>query len=100
MRKGFVRLGVESLERRDNPSGGWSFWDDTYVGAFLFGLREGAVNIATGARDAVVEVVRTGGDLVTVYSNWNNLDPSQLNSRLFQGVIETVGDSAAAASYD
>jgi hypothetical protein len=63
-------------------------------------LEQGAVNIATGARDAVVEVVYTGGDLISVYSNWDNIDPSQLNSRLFQGVIQTASDSAAAASYD
>jgi hypothetical protein len=100
MPKEFVRLSVERLEQRDNPSRGWSFWEDTYIGAFLSGLGEGAVNIATGARDAVVEVVHTGGDLVTVWSNWNNIDPSQLNSRLFQGVIETANDSTAAASYD
>jgi hypothetical protein len=98
--KEFVRLELERLEQRDNPSSGWSFWEDTYVGAFLSGLGEGAVNIAIGARDAVVEVVRTGGDLVTVWSNWNNINPSRLNSKLFQGVIETADDSAAAASYE
>lgn len=100
MRKGFVRLGVERLEKRDNPSSGWSFWDDTSVGAFLSGLGEGAVNIATGARETVVEVVCTGEDLVTVYSNWDNLDPSQLNSKLFQGAVQTAGSPEAAASYD
>ena len=91
-------LGVESLEARENPSG---FWDDTYVGAFLSGAGEGAVNIVTGARDTVVEVVRTGGDLVTIYTtDTANLDPSQLNSKLFQGAAQTAGNPAAAASFD
>lgn len=101
MRPSFARLGVESLERRDNPSSGRSFWNDTYVGAFLSGLGEGAVNIATGARDAVVETVRTAGDLYTIYTtDVNNLDPSQLNSRLFQGAAQTAGDPQAVAQFD
>jgi hypothetical protein len=100
MRNGFVRLGVESLETRDNPSGGWSFWDDTYVGAFLSGIGEGGVNIATGARDTVVELGRTGRDLVTIYGDWNNIDPTRLESKLFQGAASTAGNPDVAASYD
>lgn len=98
-RKGTVRLGIESLERRDNPSG-WSFWDDTYVGAFLSGLGEGAGNIATGASHTVVEMVRTGDDLVTVYSNWDNIDSSHLNSNLFQVAAATAGNPLAASQFD
>lgn len=91
-------LGVESLEARENPSG---FWDDTYFGAFLSGAGEGAVNIVTGAHDAVLEVVRPGGDLVTIYTtDTATLDPSQLNSRLFQGAAQTAGNPQAAAAFD
>ncbi len=76
MSRGFGKLNLERLESRDNPSSGWSFsggpgwsfWRDNYIGAFLSGLGEGAVNIVTGARDTVVELGRTGRDLVTIYS--------------------------------
>lgn len=64
MRQSFVRLGIENLERRDNPSGG-SFWDDTYVGAFLSGGAQGAVNIVNGVQDAVIGV---GNLPATVYN--------------------------------
>jgi len=132
MRNNIARLGIETLERRDNPSG-WNFWEDTYAGAFLSGLGEGAKNIATGAYDtvvelgrtgrdyaeaalsglwegadnviagaydAVVELGRTGRDLVTIYRNWDGIDPSRLESRLFQGAVQTAGDPRAAAAFD
>lgn len=70
------------------------------IGGFFVGLGQGAVNIVTGAGDTVVEVVRTGGDLVTIYSNWDNIDPSQLNSTLFQGAVQTAGSPEAAAAFD
>lgn len=102
MRSRFAKLGVESLEVRDNPSGWSDFWDEVkyYGGAFLEGLEQGAVNIATGARDAVVEVTRTARDLVSIYGDWNGFDPSRLESKLFQGAAATVGNPEAAASYD
>jgi len=66
MRKGFVRLGVESLERRDNPSGGWSFWDDTYIGAVFSGRAQGTVNLVNGVQDAAVGVANLPG---VIYNN-------------------------------
>ncbi|MFQ3651819.1 MAG: DUF6883 domain-containing protein [Gemmataceae bacterium] len=81
---------------------GWSFWNDNYnyIGAALSGLGEGAVNIATGARDAVVEVALTGRDLVTIYGDWIGFDPSRLESKLFQGATQTANNLSAAASFD
>jgi hypothetical protein len=99
MRNNIARLSIETLEPRVNPSG-WSFWEDTYVGAFLSGFCEGARNIATGAYDAVVELGRTGRDLVTIYSNWDDIDPSRLESKLFQSAAQTAGDPQAAAAFD
>lgn len=95
--RGTVRLGVAELERRDNPS---SFWEDTYVGAFLSGLGEGAENIATGAADGVTEVINTGSDLYTIYTSGDDLDPSDLESSLFQGAAATAGDQDAADAFD
>jgi hypothetical protein len=97
MRNNTARLSLETLEPRDNPSG-WSFWEDTYVGAFLSGFCEVAKNIATGAYDAVVELGRTGRDLVTIYSDWDNVDPSRLESKLFQGAAQTAGNPQAAVA--
>jgi hypothetical protein len=49
----------------------------------------------------VVETVRTAGDLYTIYTtDVNNLDPSQLNSRLFQGAAATAGNPQAADQFD
>jgi hypothetical protein len=66
MRSGFVRLGAESLEARENPS---NFWEDTYVGAFLSGLGQGAANMGKGvymvAHDLVtapIDIVATAAD--------------------------------------
>ncbi|MFQ3593042.1 MAG: hypothetical protein SNJ82_07615 [Gemmataceae bacterium] len=64
MRQGFIKLGVESLEARENPSSGWdfsggpgwSFWNDNYIGAFLSGGAQGAVNIINGVQDAVIAI--------------------------------------------
>jgi hypothetical protein len=98
-----ARLGLEVLERRDNPSAWGDFWGGVayYGGAFVEGLGEGATNIVTGARDAVVETVRTGGDLITIYTtDADKLDPAQLNSKLFQGAAQTAGNPAAAAQFD
>ena len=100
MRSSFGKLNVESLESRDNPSGLSEFWDGvTYYGrAALEGLGEGLTNIATGAYDAVVELGRTGRDLVTIYSDWDNVDPSRLESKLFQGAAQTAGNPQAAVA--
>ena len=109
MKEVCARLSLENLESRDNPSSGWSFssddpnwsfWKDNYIGAALSGISEGAINIGIGAKDAVVEVVRTGRDLGTIYGNWNSFNPSQLESKLFQGAAATAGDSDAAFRFD
>jgi|GEM_PF-730936 hypothetical protein len=103
MRKWNARLELEPLERRDNPSGLSDLWDGItyYGGAAWDGVKEGATNIATGARDAVVELVRTGGDVITIYTtDTDKLDPSQLNSKLFQGAAATAGNPQAAAQFD
>lgn len=51
MRNGFVRLVVESLEPRDNPS---SFWDNTLVGNVLSGVVQGGANLVNGVQDAAI----------------------------------------------
>jgi hypothetical protein len=51
-----MKLGVENLETRENPSG-WSFWDDTYVGAILSGGAQGAANIVNGVQDIGIGVL-------------------------------------------
>ncbi|MCX7664492.1 MAG: hypothetical protein N2112_02985 [Gemmataceae bacterium] len=56
MHKEYARLGVERLERRDNPSIGWSFWEDTYLGAVIYGVGQGALNTVNGVQDAVIGV--------------------------------------------
>jgi len=64
MRNNIARLGIETLEQRDNPSGwsfwsddpNWSFWNDNYVGAFLSGGAQGVVNIINGVQDAVIAI--------------------------------------------
>jgi len=102
MRSRFGKLNVECLESRDNPSGLSEFWDSVnyYGRAALEGLGEGLTNIGTGAYDAVVELGRTGRDLVTIYSDWDNVDPSRLESKLFQGAAQTASNPQAAAAFD
>lgn len=131
MRKGFARLGVESLERRDTPSVVSDFYDvfttDPVAGAQTFyeGYSAGAVNIVTGAHDAIVETVRVGGDLITIgatnrgqfdpskafaffcnplraiaTADANVIDPTTLNSGLFRGAAETAGNPQAAEAFD
>jgi hypothetical protein len=64
MRNNIARLGIETLEQRDNPSGwsfwsddpNWSFWNDNYIGAFLSGGAQGVVNIINGVQDAVIAI--------------------------------------------
>ena len=88
-------------------------------------MGDGAVNIATGARDTVVELGRTAADLYTIggtnrgqfdpvrallfvrdpltaiwFTDDSQIDPSLLNSRLFQGAAQTAGNPQAAASFD
>jgi hypothetical protein len=77
MRQDFVRLSVECLEPRENPSSGWdfsggpgwSFWNDNYIGAALSGVGQGVANMGKGvymvAHDLVtapIDIVATAAD--------------------------------------
>ena len=70
MQNGFVRLGFESLESRENPS---SFWEDTYVGAFLSGAGEGAVNMGKGVYMVAHDLVTAPIDIVVTAADAANL---------------------------
>ena len=134
MKNGLVRLGVECLERRDTPAfmhAVGDIWDfvttDPRAAAATFyeGYSEGAVNIVTGAANAVVETAKVGLDVVTIVAtdkgqfstrkvltainslpvamattSDHEIDPTQMRSSLFRGASDTAGNQIAAAKLD
>ncbi len=131
MKNSFARLGIECLERRDTPSGASDFWDvlttDPLAGAAAFyeGYSQGAVNIVSGARDAIVETAKVGVDVATILTTDKGrfsprkcltaavslplavattsdleIDPTQMSSSLFRGAAETAGNPAVASKFD
>ena len=86
---------------------------------------EGAVNIVTGAANAVVETAKVGLDVVTIVAtdkgqfstrkvltainslpvamattSDHEIDPTQMRSSLFRGASDTAGNQIAAAKLD